>query len=150
MFYTLTNPNGYFSDYFFIFLCTTFACSGCSYLISTFITPKSSQLCVVVFNLLSCMVGGANPTLVQLDKSGFIAQVFYSCSFARYTMEAMFIVNVNGLPDVWEGWRSTQLELIGYNKDNLAFDLGMLIVIGVVTRLLSLICLYQVNKGAQT
>ena len=150
MFYPFTSPPAHFRNLFVILLCTTYACSGCSYLISCFISPKSSQLCVVVFVLLSCMVGGSNPTLHKLNDMGVIAEAACSCSFARYTMEAMYIAYVSELTDVFSDWRSTQYSHIGYNEDNYGFDIAMLIVIGSITRFFAIICLYQVNKGAQT
>jgi hypothetical protein len=74
LFYPLTVPRATFASMFLIILCTTYAVSGCAYAISTIVSPKNSQLAIVVFVLLSCMLGGSNPTLVQLKEMGAIAE----------------------------------------------------------------------------
>jgi hypothetical protein len=119
-------------------------------LISTAVDPKNSQLAVVVFVLISCMLGGADPSLAKLSDMGFVVECIYSCSFARWTMEGMYVANMNRWPDIWEEWRANNIARIGYNKDNFSLDCWMLIVIGSVARVLSCCTLFVVNRGAQT
>jgi len=147
--YMFTVPRATFMDLFLVMSSSTFACSGVAYLISVAVSPKSSQLALVVFILLSCMVGGSNPTLTTLFEFGSIIEAFCSCSFARWMMEAMYVANVRQWPPIWNDWVDASLSNFGYHKENFVTDLTMLLLIGTMTRIFACVGLYACNRRAQ-
>jgi len=148
--YTLTSPRGPVVWYYLIYTMVCFAISGAAHLIACLVSPKSSQMAVVVYVLISSMLSGANPTIPSLDKITVLGPVLYSCSFARWMCEALFEIELRTEPDVLV-YKVVGLKAkFGFSlEDRVGLCLGWLAVYGMVCRLLAYAALVLRNRGAQ-
>ena len=147
--HALLAPRASFREYYSVFLVTYFATYGLGYCLSLSLPPASSQLATSGVLLVMAIVGGSNPTLCTLRGYGSFMVVIYNLSFARWTMEALFEINVVRYPKVSAQEIRRRAKENGYPLDQYELDILVLVSMAIFFHLLALILLVVTRRGEQ-
>ncbi|XP_065051308.1 uncharacterized protein LOC135680985 [Rhopilema esculentum] len=147
--YTFTAPRGYLNDHYLVSLAAWFGVSGFGYLISCVFNPRNAQMATVLFILVSSLLSGSSPTLCKMNDLKVIGPAFYSLSYARWYVEALFEAEVKHYAAVHQN----DIDYFAFNRDY-ALDkywvcVGVLFGYGFVTRIIAFLCLIFMNRGKQ-
>jgi hypothetical protein len=149
LFYTFTAPRAALSVHYTVVLMTMWATSGLGYLISMIFQPRNAQMAAVVVGLISTMVSGSSPTLPKLDKVKVIGPFFYSISYCRWFVQALFEKEADAYPQVWKVTVAGIQSHYGYKDNQYAACVLVLMGFGFVTRILAFACMCLLNRAKQ-
>eukprot|EP00795_Rhopilema_esculentum_P012948 gene12948-3707_t len=111
--YTFTAPRGYLNDHYLVSLAAWFGVSGFGYLISCVFNPRNAQMATVLFILVSSLLSGSSPTLCKMNDLKVIGPAFYSLSYARWYVEALFEAEVKHYAAVHQN----DIDYFAFNRD---------------------------------
>jgi len=127
-----------------------FVIQGSGQLISVLFDPSKMQLAAVVVALVVNMLGGFNPNLPTLYQMMWgTGEVMSALSYPRWLMEALFIVEFEQFPPIYNVTRDALADAFSYHMSHLAKCLWVLAGLGVATRILTFIALTLVNRHRQ-
>jgi len=90
------------------------------------------------------MFAGARPTLPELNAMPFPMFVLPYISFLRWACEGLYITEVRTYINIYN--ITPGLEIWGYNINNFALDLLMLLTLGVALRIFAFLALVLLNR----
>lgn len=146
--YPLIAPRAKFISHYIATLGVQLACTGVGYCISAIFSPKNSQMASVTFALISSLVAGSSPTLCKMAQST-LGPVFYSLSYCRWYLEALFEKEAVRYPAVMEHYVHQLSTRNGYTLDNYNTCVAVLFAMGFAYRVLALLFLLFTNRGKQ-
>lgn len=126
---------------FLLFYCG----SGLSYLVSMINRRENAALTGVVMALLYSICCGFGPSLNKVDS--WHMTWFWDVSYPRWAAEALYSLFVKPYDHIFDinisanGW--------GYTLDRVAFDFGMMAIIGTVFRFLAYFAMIGLNRDKQ-
>ncbi len=141
----VAQPRAPFADCFPVLWMTSFAASGMGYMLSCLFRPEVAKFNGLMSILVCCLFAGVQPPL-SFFKGGFLTFIV-SLSFARWSEEALQIVEFAAYPELYRGSLDGILEAHGWNGDNLNKCKSSLIALGVSLRVASFLMLKLGNRG---
>lgn len=156
-FYPMASPRCPFGIYFCICWSAAFCVSGWAYILAIAQDPKSAQLSVVVVMVVMAMFSGVAPRLTQIDKMGHLARGVTWLSFARWFIECLYTEETKRMSDAWRmppsfyhsaRTSSALLGLEGYSyvEESTLYNVLLLLLMGVVTRVVAFLTLVHCNR----
>eukprot|EP00041_Stephanoeca_diplocostata_P007975 m.114546 g.114546 ORF g.114546 m.114546 type:complete len:145 (+) comp17117_c0_seq22:4474-4908(+) len=137
----MLSPRSSFGSHYVACASVTIAASGLGYLISALFPAKSAQIVAVVVSLTSAMFSGAHPTIPSMSTVPGAFLVF-DASYSRWFTEAITEVEIRATPVLYHFEVQGALTHLGYTFENpLTRCCGMLVLIGVCTRVAALLAL---------
>ena len=143
LFVSIAQPRGNYTDYYTTMFYTAWAATGQGYLISVTNKPESAKFNGLVTVLLCVMFSGMEPPLSFFK--GFMRKVL-SCSFARWSVESLTIIEFKQYPEIYDIYMSSVTKRHGWEMDENPLCLQGLLVLGVVFRVLSFLMLKLGNR----
>eukprot|EP00794_Sanderia_malayensis_P016777 gene16777-18472_t len=147
--YTFTAPRGFLKEHYMVTLATWFAVSGMGYCISCIFNPRNAQMATVLFILISSLLAGSSPTICQMDDLKVIGPACYSMAYARWYIEALFETEVKHYAAVHQNTVNYFAFNRNYGLDNFYTCIIVLFAFGLVSRVISFLCLVFLNRGKQ-
>jgi len=135
---------GSLGDWFAVMFMMSFAAYGMGYFISMLTAHNKAVVISVVCCIMWSVTSGLSPTLEQV-KHWSVMQVFWWVSYARWGAEALNITFSSDFPHLKDRIHFS-LRSQGYDPDGFAFDMWMLLWIGVVWRILAFFGLTGMRK----
>ncbi|KAK1571068.1 hypothetical protein Q3G72_011560 [Acer saccharum] len=130
MFYFFTNPRSSFTDNYTVLLCLVYCVTGIAYVLAIFFEPGSAQLWSVLLPVVLTLVATRNTNSVVLKN------ISYLC-YPKWALQAFVIANAERYQGVWLITRCGVLLKGGYDLHDWSLCLGILILMGVVSRIIA-------------
>ncbi|KAK1571116.1 hypothetical protein Q3G72_012117 [Acer saccharum] len=130
MFYFFTNPRSSFTDNYIVLLCLVYCVTGIAYVLAIFFEPGSAQLWSVLLPVVLTLVATRNTNSVVLKN---ISNLCYP----KWALQAFVIATAERYQGVWLITRCGALLKSGYNLHDWSLCLGILILMGVVSRIIA-------------
>jgi hypothetical protein len=142
-YYVLSRPLITFAKFYFIIFLLFYCVYGLSALISMVVRRENSSLLAVVVCLFAGVFNGFGPSLTDARSwgIGFIWEISYN----RWGTEALFNEEVNMVRHVYQV-DDISAKNWGYSLDRYGMDVGMMIVIGFVYRVIAYLLLIFLNR----
>jgi len=145
-YYVLSGPRGTFASYFSVLVLNHFCISGLAQLLSVLVLYSKAQLFGVVVIMVQCCLSGFNPTLSGLKDISVVLYWMSQVSFPRWTMEALFLLNVWNFQPALKPVRDDQLDIFSYDMNNFSKCMYVLAGMGVFWRCATLLALLFTNR----
>ena len=143
MFASVAQPRGYFAKYYVTFVYISWASSGQGYLVSVLCSPNTAKFNGLLSVLLCVMFSGVEPRLEFF--TGFSRNII-NCSFARWSVESLTIIEFEEYPEIYEKVTNKLLERHDWALSHNAQCLKSLLLLGFVCRLLSFLSMKIGNR----
>ncbi|KAI8924958.1 hypothetical protein BC831DRAFT_512884 [Entophlyctis helioformis] len=141
----LATPTITFPMVYPIVLLLFFGVYGVSALISMLVSRENARLLSVITNMFIAVFCGYGPTLRQAKNWGII--FIWELSPAKWAAEAFYSESVQPFKDVY--LTSITTKALGYTVDRYAFDVLMMLVLGVAFRAVAFVLMLVINREKQ-
>eukprot|EP01117_Protostelium_nocturnum_P015602 TRINITY_DN6062_c1_g2_i2.p1 TRINITY_DN6062_c1_g2~~TRINITY_DN6062_c1_g2_i2.p1 ORF type:complete len:1280 (+),score=361.96 TRINITY_DN6062_c1_g2_i2:135-3974(+) len=145
-YYSISQPRGSYEMYFWILIVNHFCISGLAHFLSVIMHPHKAQLFGVIATMLQCSICGFAPTLTSLKQISLFLYYGAYGGFAKWMMEALFIVNVRDFSDALSDTRDNMVQVFGYDLNNLTKCFLVLVGMGLFWRTCTLLALIFANR----
>lgn len=146
LFYLMSSPRGDWGSWFAVVLALFWAGQGVSYVVSILVPHhRGSNTIAIVLAVCFSVTSGLLPTLKVVEGWGPL-RVFWYLSYNRWGAEALTILAAAGSDTA--GRMDVALTAVGYNPDNFAIDVGMIVLLGVMWRGVAYIALRRSKPSA--
>ena len=139
---TLLRPNNEFTDILLQVFALETAMSGLGYLLSLLLNLTNCISTGLVLVFASTIFSGITPKLRVAKAELGLASVLWDLSFARWSVEASVVSNIRIFLEPETAFtESTRkfLEEYGWDERNFAFDIGMMFILGLTWRVLTIL-----------
>jgi hypothetical protein len=145
-FFPLAAPHGSLSIWFGLVWALSFVTYAMGQLIGILADYKMAASFGVVTAIALSITNGLTPPFTTVESSWSVLRVFWDLSHTRVASEAFISLN-SGIPTATDLSRMDfTLASIGYVRNRIGFDIGVLIGLGFMWRLFVLIALYRLRK----
>ena len=141
----VAQPRAQFTATFPVLWLTSFAASAMGYLLSCLFRPEVAKFNGLMAILVCCLFAGVQPPL-SFFKGGFLTSIV-DLSFARWSQEALQIVEFGAYPELYQGSLNRILAEHGWSVDNLGTCKSSLVALGIGLRIASFLMLKLGNRG---
>jgi ABC-type multidrug transport system permease subunit len=118
-----------------------FAAYGIGYFYSLFMDQDKALVVSVVTAVAFSVTSGLSPKLTSIDNYQPLP-FFWTLSYCRWGAEALYLISV--------GEQTERVSMMtkdaGYNPDNLKLDIGMLVIIGILYRIVTYVTMLIVIR----
>ena len=142
-FYVLSRPLITFGKFYFLIFLMFYCVYGLSSLISMIVRRENSSLLAVVICLFAAVFNGFGPSLVDARQWGI--SFIWEISYNRWATEAVFSQEVEMVRHVYQV-DEISVKHWGYGLDRYGMDVGMMIVIGFVYRVIAFLLMIFLNR----
>ncbi|KAJ7975044.1 ABC transporter G family member [Quillaja saponaria] len=139
MFYFFTNPRSTFGENYVVLLCLVYCVTGIAYALAIFFEPGAAQLWSVLLPVVLTLIA------TQPKDSKFLKIIANLC-YAKWALQASVIANAERYYGVWLITRCGSLLRMGYNLHDWGLCLGILILMGVISRAIAFFCLVTFQR----
>ncbi|XP_074303483.1 ABC transporter G family member 28 isoform X1 [Silene latifolia] len=130
MFYFFNNPRSSILENYAVLLCLVYCVIGIAYVLAIFLEPGPAQLWSVLLPVVLTLIAN------QDKRSGFIKSLEDLC-YPKWAMEAFVLANAQRYSGVWLVTRCGALYEKGYEVDDWALCLCVLVAFGVISRIIA-------------
>ncbi|KAK9115607.1 hypothetical protein Sjap_014554 [Stephania japonica] len=130
MFYFFNNPRSSFTDNYVVLVCLVYCVTGIAYVFAIFLEPGPAQLWAVLLPVVLTLIA------TQEDKNGPMDVVANLC-YTKWALEAFVIANAERYSGVWLITRCGSLLQSGYDLNDWALCLIILVAYGFASRALA-------------
>ena len=140
----VAQPRAGFMDYYPWLWLTSFAATGVGYLISALMRPEVAKFNGLMAILLCCLFSGVQPPLTFFK--GGLLEFIVGLSFARWSVEALEVLELGAYPELYETTFDKMLLEHGWSWDNQAKCRNSLVALGIAFRITSFLLLKLGNR----
>lgn len=141
IYHTVSDTRSTFTEHYITFVCTVFAATGYGLLVSCSVNRKKMYLAGVAIILVLVFGGGSNMSLCDMSKITLFGPLLYSCSFARWFLEAQYEVEAKYYSPAETNSVYYYAKRNLYDLESRELCLWALFAIGMVTRILAFVIL---------
>ncbi|WVZ02532.1 hypothetical protein V8G54_023338 [Vigna mungo] len=141
MFYFFNNPRSSVVDNYIVLLCLVYCVTGIAYVLAIFLQPGPAQLWSALLPVVLTLVA----TYQNEDDSKYVKYLSDLC-YTKWALEAFVISNAKRYAGVWLISRCGALYSSGYDLKHWYQCLGLLIVMGIISRMLAFFCMITFQK----
>nr|KYP37548.1 ABC transporter G family member 28 [Cajanus cajan] len=140
MFYFFNNPRSSVTDNYMVLLCLVYCVTGIAYVLAIFFQPGPAQLWSVLLPVVLTLVATYNN-----EDSKYVKYLSDLC-YTKWALEAFVISNAKRYAGVWLISRCGALYSYGYDLKHWYQCLGLLIIMGIISRMLAFFCMITFQK----
>ncbi|KAL5735001.1 hypothetical protein ACOSP7_032862 [Xanthoceras sorbifolium] len=141
MFYFFTNPRSSFTDNYIVLLCLVYCVTGIAYALAIFFEPGPAQLWSVLLPVVLTLVA------TRTTDSQVLKNISNLC-YPKWALQAFVIATAERYDGVWLITRCGLLLKSRYDLHDWGLCLGILILIGVVSRFIAFFGMLIFRKNA--
>ncbi|KAK9117898.1 hypothetical protein Scep_015991 [Stephania cephalantha] len=130
MFYFFNNPRSSFTDNYVVLVCLVYCVTGIAYTFAIFLEPGPAQLWAVLLPVVLTLIA------TQEERNGPMDVVANLC-YTKWALEAFVIANAERYSGVWLITRCGSLLQSGYDLNDWALCLIILVAYGFASRVLA-------------
>lgn len=146
----LTAPRATFGEYYAVFFACYWCASAFAYLVTVLSPAALAQLLGVVVIFSNAQFGGGAPTLKQLQAKFIPLCYLPSLSYIRYALEALYVMEVSPYEQIvaLQGLDLSSIvsSTFGFDLASFGKNLGIVLAIGVIVRLLALVAMIAKDR----
>ncbi len=143
VFYYILQIRGNLKALFGIYALVCWVGTGFGLALSALLPPTPAFLSSVMLPMLLGFLSGVSPPLANLSTAGLF---FCGLSYVRWAVEAMNIIELEAMPSHLELQRSALFKSVGWDRDGMRMDVGILIAMGFFLRVVAIIALKYVDR----
>ncbi|XP_043701129.1 ABC transporter G family member 28-like isoform X2 [Telopea speciosissima] len=140
MFYFFNNPRSSFTDNYIVLVCLVYCVTGIAYAFAILLEPGPAQLWSVLLPVVLTLIA------TQQNSNGVIVQNLAKLCFTKWALEAFVIANAERYSGVWLITRCGSLMTNGYDVNDWALCLIILVITGIISRVLAFFCMVIFQK----
>ncbi|XP_050209949.1 ABC transporter G family member 28-like [Mercurialis annua] len=139
MFYSFTNPRSSFTDNYVVLLCLIYCVTGIAYALAIFFEPGPAQLWSVLLPVVLTLIA-------TRPKDSRTMKNLANLGYPQWALEALVIANAERYYGVWLITRCGSLLKNGYNLHHWGLCIGVLMLIGIITRFIAFFGMVTLKK----
>ncbi|TPX55433.1 hypothetical protein PhCBS80983_g05319 [Powellomyces hirtus] len=141
----LAKPQSDFATQFLTMMLLFYGVYGMAALVSMITSRQNANLMAVIVCLFASIFCGFGPSIKDAKSWGII--FIWQLSYNRWAAEVLFteyLIPFRGVYDI-----DAVAESTGYTLDRVGYDIGMIVLLGAVWRVLAFFCMILLNRDKQ-